>query len=433
MPKTKIAGIGMYIPEQVVTNNDLTRVMDTNDAWIQERTGIKERHYAKPYQETSTTMGVKAAEIAIERAGITTQDIDFIIFATLSPDYYFPGCGVLLQRTMGMREIGALDIRNQCSGFIYSISIADQFIKTGMYKNILVVGAEVHSFGLDFSTRGRNVTVIFGDGAGAVVLQATENENQGILSTHLHSDGLGAELLSMINPGFHGGIYLPEDAKKPIPTDQPFGRAFISPEEKEAHDFYPNMDGQAVFKKAVEKFPEVIMEALHTNGLKASDIDLLIPHQANLRISQFIQQKLKLSDEQVHNNIQKFGNTTAASIPIALCEAWEMGKIKEGDLVCLAAFGSGFTWGSALVKMVVNKILGEPKHEPGIQTFMKLYLPRSFQSSFFIASIKSVAVYPDERSGTRGCTLVRHSLVQRQTSTAEALLNKAKYSDRVPP
>jgi len=350
MNKTKIAGIGKYIPERVVTNDDLTQVMDTNDAWIQERTGIKERHYAVPYKETSTTMGVKAAEIAIERAGITAQDIDFVIFATLSPDYYFPGCGVLLQRTMNMREIGALDIRNQCSGFIYSISIADQFIKTGMYKNILVVGAEVHSFGLDFSTTGRNVSVIFGDGAGAVVLQPADKEGQGILSTHLHSDGNGAELLSMMNPGFHGGIYLAEDKQQPEHSTQLFGGLFISPEEKAAHDFYPNMDGQSVFKKAVEKFPEVIMEALATSGLQPSDIDILIPHQANLRISQFVQHKLKLRDDQVHNNIQQYGNTTAASIPIALCEAWELGKVKEGDLVCLAAFGSGFTWGSALLR-----------------------------------------------------------------------------------
>jgi len=350
MPRTKIAGIGKYIPEKTVTNDDLAKVMDTSDAWIQERTGIKERHYAAPYKETSATMGVKAAAIAIERAGITAQDIDFVIFATLSPDYYFPGCGVLLQRIMGMREIGALDIRNQCSGFIYSISIADQFIKTGMYKNILVVGAEVHSFGLDFTNAGRNVTVIFGDGAGAVVLQATEKENQGILSTHLHSDGNGAELLSMMNPGFHGGIHLKDESKKAAPPSELYGGVFITPEEKLAHDFYPNMDGQSVFKKAVEKFPEVIMEALQTNGLQPSDINILIPHQANLRISQFIQQKMKLRDDQVYNNIQQYGNTTAASIPIALCEAWELGKIKEGDLVCLAAFGSGFTWGSALLR-----------------------------------------------------------------------------------
>ncbi len=348
MPRSKIAGIGMYVPPNVVTNEDLTRVMDTSDAWIQERTGIQQRRYATRYEETTTTMGIAAATIAIERAGITAADIDFIIFATLSPDYYFPGCGVLLQRQMGMKEIGALDIRNQCSGFIYSLSVGDQFIKTGMYKNILVVGAETHSFALDFSTRGRNISVIFGDGAGAVVLQPTEKQGQGILSTHLHSDGNDAELLSMANPGFHAGKY--DENKKPPATDQPYGGVFITEELLAKEDIYPYMDGQAVFKKAVVKFPEVINEALNANGLTASDINMLITHQANLRISHFIQQKMGLRDDQVHNNITKYGNTTAASVPIAFCEAWEMKKIKEGDLVCLAAFGSGFTWGSALLR-----------------------------------------------------------------------------------
>ena len=207
MPRSRIAGIGMYVPEQVVTNEDLTQYMDTSDAWIQERTGIKERRYADRTGETTATMGVEAAKIAIERAGITAQDIDFIVFATLSPDYYFPGCGVLVQRAMKMKEIGALDVRNQCSGFIYALSVADQFIRSGMYKNILVIGSEKHSFGLDFSTRGRNVTVIFGDGAGAVVLQPTEDENRGILSTHLHSDGSEAEVLAMYNPGSHANYW----------------------------------------------------------------------------------------------------------------------------------------------------------------------------------------------------------------------------------
>src|ERR1700709_2530093 len=200
MNRSKIAGIGMYVPQHVVTNHDLLKYMDTTDEWIQERTGIKERRYAHRTGETTTTMGVEAAKIAIERAGISAEDIDFIIFATLCPDYYFPGCGVLLQRAMKMREIGALDVRNQCSGFIYALSIADQFIKTGMYKNILVVGAEMHSMGLEFNTQGRNVSVIFGDGAGAVVLQPTEDDGRGILSTHLHSDGNDAEVLAMYNP-----------------------------------------------------------------------------------------------------------------------------------------------------------------------------------------------------------------------------------------
>ena len=346
--RSKIAGIGMYTPANVFTNTDLTRFMDTSDEWIQERTGIKERRFASRTGETTTTMAVAASSIAIERAGITATDIDFIVFATLSPDYYFPGCGVLLQRAMKMNEIGALDVRNQCSGFLYALSVADQFIKTGMYKNILVVGSEKHSFGLDFSTRGRNVSVIFGDGAGAVVLQPTQQASQGILSTHLHSDGSSAEILAMFNPGTHANHWL--DHPLADFNDADMGDMFMSHAMIDKAQNFPNMDGPAVFKKAVVKFPEVIMEALAANNLQASDIDMLIPHQANLRISQFVQQKLGLQDSQVHNNIQKYGNTTAASVPIALCEAWEEGKIKEGDLVCLAAFGSGFTWASALFR-----------------------------------------------------------------------------------
>jgi len=347
MLQSKIAGIGYYVPKNLYTNNDLTRFMDTSDEWIQERTGIKERRYADRIGETTTTMGVEAAKIAIERAHITPEDVDFIIFATLSPDYYFPGCAVLLQREMKMKEIGALDIRNQCSGFIYALSIADQFVKTGMYKNVLVVGSEKHSFALDFSTRGRAVSVIFGDGAGAVVVQPTTENGKGILSTHLHSDGAEAEKLAMYYPGASSGIWLD---KMPNWPDQELGGLLMTKEMLEDGTAFPNMDGQAVFKKAVIKFPEVIHEALAKNNLKTNDIDLLIPHQANLRISQFVQKTLGLREDQVFNNIQKYGNTTAASVPIALCEAWEEGKIKDGDLVCLAAFGAGFTWGSALIR-----------------------------------------------------------------------------------
>jgi 3-oxoacyl-[acyl-carrier-protein] synthase-3 len=348
MPLSKIAGIGMYVPEKVVTNNDLKKWMDTDDNWIQERTGIQERRFAKRTEETTTTMAVEAAKIAIERAGITAQDIDFIVFATLSPDYYFPGCGVLVQRAMNMKEVGALDIRNQCSGFLYAISVADQFIKTGMYKNILVIGAEKHSMGLDFSTRGRNVSVIFGDGAGAVVLQPTEKNNQGILSTHLHSDGASAEILAQYNPGSHANHWV----ETPVADfdEAEIGEMFMSHQMIDNAQLFPFMDGPTVFKKAIVKFPEVIVEALTKNGYTTEDLNILIPHQANLRISQFVQQKLKLRDDQVYNNIMRYGNTTAASVPIALCEAWQNGKIKEGDLVCLAAFGSGFTWASALLK-----------------------------------------------------------------------------------
>jgi len=348
MPLSKIAGIGMYVPEKVVTNNDLKKWMDTDDNWIQERTGIQERRFAKRTEETTTTMAVEAAKIAIERAGITAQDIDFIVFATLSPDYYFPGCGVLVQRAMNMKEVGALDIRNQCSGFLYAISVADQFIKTGMYKNILVIGAEKHSMGLDFSTRGRNVSVIFGDGAGAVVLQPTEKNNQGILSTHLHSDGASAEILAQYNPGSHANHWV--DTPVADFDEAEIGEMFMSHQMIDNAQLFPFMDGPTVFKKAIVKFPEVIVEALTKNGYTTEDLNILIPHQANLRISQFVQQKLKLRDDQVYNNIMRYGNTTAASVPIALCEAWQNGKIKEGDLVCLAAFGSGFTWASALLK-----------------------------------------------------------------------------------
>lgn len=348
MPKTFIAGIGHYVPENIVTNKDLMKYMDTSDEWIQERTGIKERRYAHRTGETTATMGIEAAKKALANAGIAATDVDFIIFATLSPDYYFPGCGVLVQRALKMKEIGALDIRNQCSGFVYALSVADQFIKSGMYKNILLVCSEKHSFGLDFSTRGRNVSVIFGDGAAAVVLQPTEDKERGILSTHLHSDGESAEILAMYNPGTHANYWMEQEFAHF--DDAEIGQMFMSHAMIENAQNFPNMDGPAVFKKAVVKFPEVIMEALNYNGYKPSDIDLLIPHQANLRIAQFVQQKLGLSNDKVFNNIEKYGNTTAASIPLALSEAVEQGRVKKDDLLCMAAFGSGFTWASALVK-----------------------------------------------------------------------------------
>ncbi len=335
MYHSKISGLGYYVPENVVTNDDLSKIIDTNDAWIQERTGIQERrHITKDDGNTTTSMGVKAAKVAIERSGISKDDIDFVIFATLSPDYYFPGPGVLVQRDLGLKTVGALDIRNQCSGFVYALSIADQYIRTGMYKNILIIGSEVHSNGLDMTTRGRGVSVIFGDGAGAAILSREEDLSKGILSTHLHSEGQHAEELIVKAPGM-GGRWVTDILNDNNPDDE---------------SYFPYMNGQFVFKNAVVRFSEVIMEGLKTNNLEVSDIDMLIPHQANLRISQFIQQKFKLTDDQVFNNIQKYGNTTAASIPIALTAAWEQGKIKEGDTVVLAAFGSGFTWASAVIK-----------------------------------------------------------------------------------
>ena len=334
MYNSRIAGLGAYVPENIVTNDDLSKVMDTNDAWIQERTGIKERrHIKKGDGNTTAKMGMKAAKIAIERAGLTPDDIDMIVFATLSPDYYFPGCGVQVQHLMGMRTIPALDVRNQCSGFVYALATADQFIKTGMYKNILVIGSENHSGGLDFTTRGRSVTVIFGDGAGAAVLTREEDTLKGILSSHLHSQGEHALELCLEGPSTEN--WVPQIIKENPQEDIPY---------------YPYMNGQFVFKNAVVRFSEVIMEGLSKNNLTPDDINILIPHQANLRIAQFVQRKFSLTDDQVYNNIQKYGNTTAASIPIALTEAWENGKVKEGDTVVLAAFGSGFTWASSIIK-----------------------------------------------------------------------------------
>ena len=330
MKKTRIAGVGHYLPERVVTNQDLEKMMDTTNEWILERTGIRERRWFTPGVDTVTNMAAKASSQAIERAGIQVKDIDFIIFATITPDYFIPGNGVLLQRELGLQGIGALDVRNACSGFLYGLSVADQFIKTGMYKCILVVGAEIQSSALDKNDEGRSSAVIFADGAGAAVLKAVDAHEDGILSTHLHADGDYAEELYVKDPGSSREVR-------------------ISPKLIESGSFNMKMNGATVFKHAVVNFQEVILEALKTNGKTTADIDILIPHQANLRISQFIQEKLGLANEQVFNNIMHYGNTTAATIPIALSEAWELGKIKPGDLICLAAFGSGFTWASVLL------------------------------------------------------------------------------------
>lgn len=329
---SRIAGIGHYVPENIISNQHLETLMDTSDAWITERTGIKERRYFTLGKDTNASMATEAAKIAIERAGISADDVDFIVYATITPDYYFPGPGFVMQRNLGIQNAGVLDIRDQCSGFIYALSTADQFIRSGMYKNILVIGAEIQSTFLNSSNEGRGVAVIFGDGAGAVVVQATEDETHRILSTHLHADGRYAE-----------DLYVKE------PSSSSSGRFYDNLiEDKTSGDVI--MNGNAVFKHAVVRFPEVIREALDKNGLQAEDIDLLVPHQANLRISEYVRQQMGLPEEKVMNNIQKYGNTTAASIPIALCEAWETGRIKDGDLICLAAFGSGFTWGSALIR-----------------------------------------------------------------------------------
>lgn len=331
MKHSIIAGVGHHVPENVIPNEYLSTLMDTSDAWITERTGIRERRWVDPAKDTVAGMAAKASRMAMERAGVSASDIDFIIFATITPDYFFPGSGVLLQRELGIESIGALDIRNACSGFIYALSVGDQFIRSGMYRHILVVGAEIQSTAIDVTTRGRNTAVIFADGAGAVILKPSDNP--GILSTHLHSDGRFAEELYVRDPG----------SSRPREERQP-------EQILDTTHFKVVMNGNQVFKHAVVRFIEAIDEALTANRMSVPEIDLLIPHQANLRISQFIQEKLKLRDDQVYNNIQRYGNTTAASIPIAMSEAWAEGRIRENSVICLAAFGSGFTWASALIR-----------------------------------------------------------------------------------
>lgn len=330
--RARILGLGTFVPPRTVSNHDLTQIMDTSHEWIVERSGIEERHWVDA-DEGNYTMGVKAARAALADAGCQASEIDCIIYATLSPDYYFPGCGVLVQRELGIGHVPAFDIRQQCSGFIYGLQMADNFIRAGQYKKILLIGGEVHSRGLDHSTRGRTITVLFGDAAGAAVIGASDDPARGILTSRVHSDGSDAESLAMLWPGMASGR-----------------QAYLTQEDVETGRIYPNMDGQKVFKNAVKRMPEVIHEVLAEQGLAVSDIDMLIPHQANLRINEMVAKLLRLDSAKVHNNIQKYGNTTAATIPLCLSEARALGKVKRGDLVCLVAFGSGFTWGSVLMR-----------------------------------------------------------------------------------
>jgi 3-oxoacyl-[acyl-carrier-protein] synthase-3 len=330
MPRTAFAALGVHVPDRVVTNEELTRHMETSDAWIQERTGIRERHWVREGTENSD-LALAATKKALDRAGWKPADIEAIVYATLSTDHMFPGDGCFLNAKLGIPGVPAIDVRNQCSGFLYGLAVADAWIRTGMYRRILLVGSEVHSTGLDVSTRGRDVAVIFGDGAGAALLEATDDPGRGVLSCHLHADGRGARDLFVDAPG---SMYHPRVQASMI----------------ESGAVYPVMEGQKVFKNAITKMPAVVREALDRNGLAPSDLKLLIPHQANLRISQMVQRALELRDDQVFNNIQRYGNTTAASIPIALAEAVEERGIRRGDLVGLCAFGAGFTWASALVR-----------------------------------------------------------------------------------
>jgi 3-oxoacyl-[acyl-carrier-protein] synthase III len=332
MRHSRIAGLGFHVPDRIVTNDDLSRWMETSDEWIRKRTGIEERRWVEG-NVGPAELAEPAARKALAEAGIDAAQLDLIIFATLSPDINFPGSSCLLQARLGVPGVATLDIRNQCTGFVYALAVADQFIRTGMMQRILVVGGEVHSSGLDISTRGRDVTVIFGDGAGAAVLTAAEDKDQGrvLLDHKLHADGAQHDILM---------VKAPASGLNPRLTEEMLQNG----------DHYPHMVGQAVFKQAVVRFPEVITEVLAANGYTPADIGLLIPHQANLRISEMVARLLRLDPERVYNNIQRYGNTTAASIPIALTEAVAEGRAKPGDLVVLAAFGAGLTWGANLIR-----------------------------------------------------------------------------------
>ena len=331
MPRTEVISTGYYVPDRLVRNDELTRWWETSDEWIRERSGIEQRYWVEPGKEAGSDLALEASRMALERAGMSAGDLDCIVFATLSPDYFFPGGGVYLQRKLGAAGIPALDVRNQCTGFLYGLSVADAWIRTGTYRRVLLVGAEVHSTGMDFSPAGRDVGVLFGDGAGAVILGPTDDGDRGILSVHLHADGRGAEKL-----------WCEADASANFPR--------ISHEDLDAGKQYPTMDGRDVFRNAVVRMPESVREALVANGLDVDQIDLLIAHQANLRINEMVGKQLGLRDDQVYNNIQRFGNTTAATIPIALHEAVEKRLLDRGDLLVLTAFGSGFTWASAAIR-----------------------------------------------------------------------------------
>jgi 3-oxoacyl-[acyl-carrier-protein] synthase-3 len=346
MIKTQILSTGFHVPERVVTNDELAQLMDTTDEWIQQRSGIVERRWVAE-GEAGSDLAQRAAEMALERAGLQASDLDCIIVATLSPDHYFPGTAVFMQRKLGIKDIPCLDVRNQCSGFIYGLSVADAWIRVGQYRRVLLVGTEVHSTGLHKNDAGRDTAVLFGDGAGAVILGPVEvagtderggndeangsNVSRCVLSVHIHADGRYAEKLWLESP-----------ASK--------GEPFVSHEDIDRGLTRPAMQGRDVFKHAVVKMPRAVKEALDANGFTIDDLDMVIPHQANLRISQAVQKGLGLSDDRVYNNIQRYGNTTAASIPIALHECLEEGRLKPGDLLCLTAFGSGFTWASALIR-----------------------------------------------------------------------------------
>ena len=329
MKNAQITGIGFNVPDRIVTNQDLEKIMDTSDQWIQDRSGITQRHWVGE-ESNASILAIQAAKNAMLAAKIDPNDIDLVICATLTSDYFFPGISNQIQHSLGMRNVGAFDIKAACSAFIYSLSIGEQFIRTEQYKTILVVGAEVQSTALDLSDEGRNISVLFADGAGAAVLQATEN-NKGILSTHLHSDGKFLKDLWCEAPGTSNNPRLSKDIL-----------------DKGKH--LPYMNGREVFKNAVRRFPEVIKEAMDANELTIDDISQIIPHQANHRISEAVAKRMGVGMDKVFSNIKYYGNTTAASIPIAMCEARDKGLFSDGDIIILAAFGAGFTWASAAIR-----------------------------------------------------------------------------------
>jgi 3-oxoacyl-[acyl-carrier-protein] synthase-3 len=330
MPHSRFLGTGLAVPDRVVTNDELSRLMDTTDEWIRTRTGIQERRWISE-GETGVELGLKASERALEMAGLAPADLDAIVYATSSPDHFAPGNGVYLQRMLGIATIPALDVRAQCSGFIYALSVADAWIRTGQFRHVLVVGSEVQSTGLELSSAGRHVAVIFADGAGAVVLGPGDENGSGILAFDLHTEGAHAEKLWVDTPG---SMYHPR----------------VSHEQLDAGRQYLEMDGREVFRHAVVRMPESVRAVLSAAGQSLEELTLLLAHQANLRISEVMQKDLGLRDDQVYNNIMRYGNTTAATIPILLDECVRAGRLQRGDLLVMTAFGSGFMWGSAAVR-----------------------------------------------------------------------------------
>ena len=331
--RSEITGVGSYVPPNVYTNFDLEKMMETTDEWIQQRTGIVQRHWVDENTSTSD-LALQASLNAIKNAGLEAKDIDMIIFATLSPDHYFPGTGCFLQAKLGIPEIAVLDIRQQCTGFIYGISIADKFILSGSHKNILVVGAEVHSKGLDKTPNGRNVSVLFGDGAGAVVVSSRELLNEKtdsrIINTHLYSDGSFAKELWV-----------------PAPGNAMVG-VTISSEMIDEGLHFPQMNGKTVFVHATKRMSECLVHSCKEAGVSLDEIDVFLFHQANLRINSKVAEMLSIPESKVFNTIQNYGNTTAATIPLGMDDAMKAGVLKKGMLVASAAFGSGFTWASAI-------------------------------------------------------------------------------------